>query len=144
MAEALHLRGNERVLEIGTGSGYQTAILSCLGDSVCSLERLPQFVDTATSRLRQMGYGNVDVRQGTSLRWPDGGPFDAIHVSAAVPEVPGVLFAQLAPGGRLVLPVGRSPHQRLLLFVRKGSCVSSVSLGACRFQPLRGRAPAAP
>ena len=138
MAEALRLRGDERVLEIGTGSGYQTAILAHLSRQVCTLERDPQLLAEAALRLRALGIGNVQLRVGADLRWPEAGRFDAIHVSAAVPEVPGVFFAQLAPGGRLVVPVGRSPHQRLLLLVRRDREVITASLGACRFLPIQG------
>ena len=138
MAEALRLRGRERVLEIGTGSGYQTAILAHLAHHVCSLERDPELLRGAATRLGALGFDNVELRLGADLRWPGQACFDAIHMSAAVPEVPGVLFEQLGPGGRLVIPVGRGPHQRLLLLVRKGREVVSASLGACRFLPVQG------
>ncbi|HZM16711.1 MAG TPA: protein-L-isoaspartate(D-aspartate) O-methyltransferase [Candidatus Krumholzibacteria bacterium] len=140
MAEALRLRGTELVLEIGTGSGYQCALLARLSRQVCSLERDPELAERAAANLRALGVENARVRVGTNLRWPERTRFDAIHVSAAVPEVPGVLFDQLAPQGRLVLPMGRSPHQRLLLLVRHGETVSTANLGACRFQPLQGKA----
>lgn len=138
MAEALRLKGHESVLEIGTGSGYQTAILARLARRVCSLERDPELSGPAAARLAALGVFNVQLRVGASLRWPAAERFEAIHMTAAVPEVPGVLFAQLAPGGRLVLPVGRIPHQRLLLLVRRDDEVVTASLGACRFQPAEG------
>ena len=139
MAEALKLRGTERVLEIGTGCGYQTAILARLAREVCSLESLPQLAAAAADRLAALGVDNVRVQVRTDLRWPEPAQFDAIHVSAVAPEVPGILFAQLAPGGRLVLAVGRSPHQRLVLLVRRGEHVVSASLGVCRLEPLQGK-----
>jgi protein-L-isoaspartate(D-aspartate) O-methyltransferase len=141
MAQALELRGHERILEIGTGSGYQTAVLAALGAAVWSLERMPELARGAAACLEELGIANVELQVSARLRWRDAAPFDAIHVSASVPEVPGVLLAQLAPQGRLVLPVGRSPHQRLLLLLRRGDSITTQSLGACRFEPLLGELP---
>lgn len=138
MAEALQLRGRECVLEIGAGSGYQTAILSVLAREVWSLELLPELAGRARQHLREMGIENAQVRIAGGLGWRERAPFDAIHVSASAPEVPGHLLAQLGRRGRLVLPVGRGPHQRLLLLVKKDQDVTTTSLGACRFRPLLG------
>ncbi len=138
MAEVLRLRGHERVLEIGSGCGYQAAVLAALVRDVYSLECVPTLHRTATDNLRDTGVDNVQTAERVDLRWRDAAPFDAIHVSAAVPEVPGILLQQLAPYGRLVIPVGRAPHQRLMLLVRDGVQVTASSLGACRFEPISG------
>jgi protein-L-isoaspartate(D-aspartate) O-methyltransferase len=139
MTQALGLQGSERVLEIGTGSGYQTVILALLAREVWSLERLPQLAARALTRLREMGCTNVHLRCDAGLGWPDAAPFDAILASASAPEVPGQLLAQLTPdGGRLVLPVGRGTRQQLLVLERRGVAVTSRSLGSCRFVPLLG------
>ncbi len=138
MTQALELCGTERVLEIGTGSGYQTAVLSLLVAEVWSLERLPALAARATLRLNEMGARNVHLRVDAGLGWPDAAPFDAILASAAAPEVPGRLLAQLAPGGRAVLPVGRGGRQQLLLLHRQGDEVTTRNLGPCRFVPLLG------
>lgn len=137
MAEVLCLRGAERVLEIGSGCGYQTAVLGALAGEVFSLECVPELHRAAVERLRDAGFDNVHLAARADLRWRDAAPFDAIHVTAAVPEVPGVLFTQLAPHGRLVIPVGRAPHQRLMVLVRERQHVTASSLGACRFEPIR-------
>ena len=138
MAEVLCLRGHERVLEIGSGCGYQTAVLASLAREVYSLECIPALQQTAERNVRAAGFDNVRFAARTTLRWQDAAPFDAIHASAAVPEVPGVLLAQLAPFGRMVIPVGRAPHQRLMVLVREQQQVTSSSLGACRFEPVVG------
>jgi protein-L-isoaspartate(D-aspartate) O-methyltransferase len=118
MAEALCLRGHERVLEIGSGCGYQTAILASIAREVFSLECVQALHGDASDHLRSSGFENVRLEARANLRWQNAAPFDAIHVSASVPEVPGVLLAQLASHGRLVIPVGRPPHQRLMVLVR--------------------------
>ena len=138
MTQALDLRGDERVLEVGTGSGYQTAILALLARAVFSLERLPELAARALQRLGELGCRNVQVRVDPGLCWPEAAPFDAILASAAAPEVPGRLLEQLAPEGRLVLPVGRGARQQLLLLERQGDVVVTTGLGPCRFVPLLG------
>jgi protein-L-isoaspartate(D-aspartate) O-methyltransferase len=142
MTQALGLVGDERVLEVGTGSGYQTAVLALLAREVYSLERLPSLAARAALRLGEMGCRNVHLRADAGLSWAEAAPFDAILASASAPEVPGRLLAQLAPGGRLVLPVGRGARQQLLLLTRRGNEVTTRALGACRFVPMRGPEPA--
>lgn len=142
--QALQLRGGERVLEIGAGSGYQTAILAALGGRVCSTEYFAALRERAEANLRACSHGSgpdVEIRQQASLDAGEPAGFDAILVTAAAPEVPGRLLAQLAPGGRLVIPVGRSAHQRLLLLRRRGRNVVSQNLGTCRLPELLGRCP---
>ncbi len=138
MAEVLCLRGDERVLEIGSGCGYQTAVLAALAREVYSLERVDELHARAVENVRAAGFTNVRFAARANLRWQDAAPFDIIHVSAAVPEVPGVLLAQLAPFGRMVIPVGRTPHQRMMVLVRERQHVTASSLGACRFDAIRG------
>ena len=108
MTEALALAGGETVLEVGTGSGYQAAILSLLAARVVTVERVPELARSAAARLVALGYRNVEVHEagGGILGWPDGAPYDGIIVTAAGPQVPPSLLAQLGPGGRLVMPVG--------------------------------------
>ena len=136
MIEGLRLHGSERVLEIGTGSGYQTALLSLLGGEVFSLERLPELADQARQRLSNFGYEGCQIDTGASLNWRGVSDFDAIQVNVAVPEVPGRLLEQLAPGGRMVIPVGRAHYQRLLLLIRRSENVVARDLGSCRLQPI--------
>jgi protein-L-isoaspartate(D-aspartate) O-methyltransferase len=138
MTQALALCGHERVLEIGTGSGYQTAVLALLASEVYSLERLPALAARAAQRLREMGCSNVRLRVDGGLAWPEAAPFEAILASAAAPEVPGRLLEQLADGGRLVLPVGRGSRQTLLLLQRRGESVTTQALGQCHFVPMQG------
>jgi protein-L-isoaspartate(D-aspartate) O-methyltransferase len=139
--EALKLTGNERVLEIGTGSGYAAAILAQVVKSVVSVERIAALATTAQDRLQRLGYGNVQVicADGT-LGWPQGAPYDAIAVAAGGPQVPSALLSQLALGGRLVIPVGADESSQVLLRVtRKGPAdFHTEDLTPVRFVPLIG------
>jgi protein-L-isoaspartate(D-aspartate) O-methyltransferase len=137
MCELLGLEGDESVLDVGTGSGYAAAVLDELAGRVVSVERLPVLAARARRALQLTGNGEVEVRVGDgSLGAPDRAPFDAISVAAATAQVPSALYEQLAPGGRMVLPVGRSGGQRLVRIERGvAGPVESGSL-ACRFVPL--------
>ena len=141
MTEAMELSGGDRVLEIGTGSGYQTAILSALTPRgrVVSMERVPALMQQARQRLQELGYRNVEVQQaGSSLGCPSKGPYDAIIVTAAAPRLPESLLSQLANGGRLVIPVGTLSQQELVQARRTDEGLSLRVLGPCRFVPLLG------
>jgi protein-L-isoaspartate(D-aspartate) O-methyltransferase len=140
MTEALQLSGSERVLEIGTGSGYQTAILSLLACEVHTVENHPALSHTAQARLQRLGYHNVFFHVGDgTLGWPEAAPFDAIMVTAAAPLIPPPIVAQLADGGRLVLPVGSAATQELVRIRRQGGETTTDRLYACRFVPLIGQ-----
>ena len=141
MTELLELKGEERVLEIGTGSGYQAAILSLLCAEVFTIEYVDELARTATERLKELGYRNVQVRSGDGYDgWPDKAPFDGIIVTAATPLVPEPLKKQLAVHGMLVVPVGSEfGDQTLMLFRRQGRELKAVSIEPVRFVPLRGK-----
>ncbi len=140
MTEALELIGDERVLEIGTGSGYQAAVLSLLARDVYTIESHPSLALAAQERLARLGYRNVHVHTGDgTLGLPEGAPFDAIVVTAAAPQIPPPMIEQLAEGGRLVIPVGPPDHQQLLQVRKTREGLSSESLYDCRFVPLVGR-----
>lgn len=139
MTEALELRGVEKVLELGTGSGYQAAILAELSRQVVSVERVPSLLEAARQRLTSLGYANVEFHHATqSLGWPEEAPYDGIVVTAAAPSIPGALLDQLAVGGRLVIPVGSRYEQDLLKVVKGPAGLNVANLGACRFVPLIG------
>ena len=140
MAEALDLRGHERVLEIGTGSGYAAAVLSLLAAEVITIERSPRLAAAAEERLAALGYDNVRVyvTDGT-LGWPENAPYGGISVPAAAPWVPLPLREQLDNGGRLVIPIGSQHTQVLLSLVRRGDEIYSERLSGVRFVPLVGR-----
>jgi protein-L-isoaspartate(D-aspartate) O-methyltransferase len=139
MTAALRLTGAERVLEIGTGCGYQAAVLSHLATEVFTIERHASLANAASQRLPTLGYTNVHVHCGDgSLGLPEFAPYDAILVAAAAPQLPPPLLQQLADGGRLILPVGSGEHQHLELIHRQGSSFVAKALEACRFVPLIG------
>jgi protein-L-isoaspartate(D-aspartate) O-methyltransferase len=140
MTEALRLRGNERVLELGTGSGYQTALLAELAREVVSVERVHTLADRARTLLSGMGYDNVLVENaGPVLGAPAHAPYDAIIVTAGAPDVPGVLVDQLTRDGRMVIPVGSRTEQDLVRVTRRGEQdLRREYLGPCRFVPLIG------
>jgi protein-L-isoaspartate(D-aspartate) O-methyltransferase len=139
MCEALQLAPEDRVLEIGTGSGYGAAVLSCLARDVYTIERRPDLAQRAHDRLRNLGFLDVHVRSGDgTLGWPEHAPFDAIVVTAGGPVVPDHLVAQLAPGGRLVIPVGGEDAQRLVRIKRTSLGFTTTDLGPVQFVPLIG------
>lgn len=141
--QALDIDPGARVLDVGTGSGYQAAVLAGLGAHVTSVERVASLAESARGRLLEDGH-DVEVAVGDgSLGWPDGAPYDAIAVAASGPEVPGALVAQLRPGGRLVMPVGRRKHGQELVRVTRGSGPGTnrrESLLPVSFVPLLGEA----
>ena len=140
MAQSLALQGHERVLEIGTGSGYQTAVLSRLAAQVVSLEYFTDLADSARALLQRLEYANVEVMVGDGgLGLPAQAPYDGIIVAAAAPHVPPPLLAQLADGGRLVIPVGSATGQDLLLITRHGEDYAQERSVPCRFVPLLGQ-----
>lgn len=137
--QALELDGTESVLEIGTGSGYQTALLSLLAREVYSVERHPTLAENAAITLTRLGLGNVTIEVGDGSRgWPEHAPYGAILVAAAAPKLPESLVQQLAEGGRMVIPVGQ-PHTQVLQRVRKNQGKALIEpMEGCRFVPLIG------
>jgi protein-L-isoaspartate(D-aspartate) O-methyltransferase len=140
MTEALELTGKEKVLEIGTGSGYQAAILAKLARFVVTTERVKPLAEAAKKILDDLGYTNIEVHVAEeTLGWRQGAPYEAIMVTAAAPKVPSDLLAQLAIGGRLVIPVG-SRYMQELYKVTRGSKENTIeNLGGCRFVSLIGK-----
>jgi protein-L-isoaspartate(D-aspartate) O-methyltransferase len=137
--ELLKLTGRERVLEVGTGSGYQTALLAMLCDAVFSVERIPALARRAREALEASGIRNVTVLVGDgTLGWRPFAPYDAILVAAASPEIPAPLVEQLAPGGRMVIPLGDRANQTLTLVRREGDELRSTTVADVRFVPLLG------
>jgi protein-L-isoaspartate(D-aspartate) O-methyltransferase len=137
--ELLKLTGRERVLEVGTGSGYQTALLAMLCDAVFSVERIPALGQRARQALEASGIRNVTVLVGDgTLGWRPFAPYDAILVAAASPEIPAPLVEQLAPGGRMVIPLGDRANQTLTLVRREGDELRSTTVADVRFVPLLG------
>ncbi len=140
MTEALELKRRERVLEIGSGSGYQTAILAELAQEVFSIERIRSLAIRARKLLYDLGYFNVEIKifDGT-FGWAEKGPFDAIIVTAGSPHIPQPLYDQLSIGGRLVIPVGNSDVQDLFRITKTEKGMKKEDLGGCRFVKLIGR-----
>jgi protein-L-isoaspartate(D-aspartate) O-methyltransferase len=140
MLQELALEGTERVLDVGTGSGYQAALLSGLAASVVGVELVPELTERSRRTLREQGYDNVTVHQaGGGLGWAQEGPYDAIVVAAAAPRVPQSLVGQLAPGGRLVIPVGERTSQELIVVENRPEGLTVTRKGRCGFVPLVGR-----
>lgn len=138
--EQLALTGNERVLEIGTGSGYQTVLLSHLASQVFSIERVGTLVTKARDAIRAAGATNVSLLSGDgTLGWREYAPYDAILVTAGSPAVPAPLAEQLAEGGRLLIPIGDRDEQILVLFTKRGEELERRDIGAARFVPLIGK-----
>ncbi len=141
MAEALRLRGDDRVLEIGTGSGYQTAVLAQLARDVFSIEIVKPLAERAAAKLKNLGYANVQVRVGDGYQgWPEHAPYDAILVSAAPDHIPQPLLDQLAVGGRMILPLGKKFSQDLMLIRRTHSGYERTPLLPVAFVPMTGEA----
>jgi protein-L-isoaspartate(D-aspartate) O-methyltransferase len=139
MTEALRLKGGERVLEVGTGSGYQAAVLARIAARVYTIEIVESLAREAALRLRQLGYANAEVRQGDGYAgWPEKAPFDGIVVTAAAPRVPEPLKQQLKDGGRLVVPVGEGV-QELRVLTRRGTEFQEDRLMPVRFVPMTGK-----
>ena len=139
MTEALELTGKEKVLEIGTGSGYQTAILAELSDMVYTVERIEPLLEKSKTLLKSLGYTNVYFKayDGT-LGWEDFAPYDAIMVTAGAPKVPEPLLKQLADGGRMIIPIGNKYSQDLIKVTRVNDRFAEKNLGGCRFVDLIG------
>ena len=140
MTSCLQLQGHERVLEIGTGSGYQAAVLAELALEVYSVERLPDLHRLAAQKLEDLGYRNVTISTGNgTIGWPAHAPFDAIVVAAAAPEIPSPLLEQLADPGRLIVPVGDPNTQYLVTLTKKQGMIREEKLASCVFVPLLGQ-----
>lgn len=140
MTECLGLTGEEKVLEIGTGSGYQTAILAELAKEVYSIERFPALVKKAQNLLNELGFANIKIRcaDGT-LGWPEAAPFDRIIITAASPRIPLPLSEQLKENGKMVLPLGETFSQVLTQVEKKDNKLQSIQVCACVFVPLVGK-----
>lgn len=139
MTQALELTGKEKVLEIGTGCGYQAAILAELSRRVISVERLPKLSERARLTLDQLGYTNIETHlAGESIGWPEDAPYDAIIVTAGAPQIPHDLLTQLGDNGRMIIPVGSRHQQDLIKIVKFKDKTITKNLGACRFVPLIG------
>ena len=139
MTQCLKLTGEEKVLEIGTGSGYQAAILSRLARTVYSVERIESIARRTDELLRRKNYDNINIKVGDgTLGWPEYGPYDGIIVTAGSPGIPSPLVEQLAEGGRLVIPAGSGYSQRLLVLTRRGDEIIQRDEGGCVFVPLIG------
>ena len=139
MTQSLELKGRERVLEIGTGSGYQAAVLAELCREVYTVERIPALTQKAQKVLREQGYTNIFFRTGDGSKgWPEEAPFDGIIVTAGAPEIPQTFKSQLAEGGRLVIPTGPRYTQTLFKLTRRGDHFKEEDITGCVFVPLVG------
>ena len=139
MTQALRLKGDEKVLELGTGSGYQTAILAKLAKRIVSIERIAKLAESAKQVLDKLGCTNVEIHTAVeTLGWPGGAPYDAIIVTAGAPHIPEILLEQLTLGGRMVIPVGSRWEQDLLKVTKRKRKHLVKNLCGCRFVPLIG------
>jgi len=139
MVQALELRGDEKILELGTGSGYEAAVLAELAQQVVTVECIPELAESAKQVLGNLGYSNIEVHvSGGTLGWPEGAPYHAVIVSAGAPTVPKVLLEQLGWNGRLVIPVGSRWQQELLRVTKLRKRNRIENLGGCYFVPLIG------
>lgn len=139
MIQALELKGDEKVLELGTGSGYEAAVLAELAKQVVTVEIIPELAESAKRVLGKLGYSNVEVHSaGKTLGWLEDAPYDAIIVSAGAPSIPQILLGQLSWGGRLVIPVGSHWQQELMKISKNKEGNKVENLGACYFVPLIG------
>ena len=137
--QELQLRGTERVLEIGTGSGYQTVLLAYLVSQVFSIERIPALLERAREAIQQCGVRNVSVLSGDgTIGWREYAPYDAILVSASAPEIPQPLAEQLGEGGRMLVPLGTREEQTLTVVTRRGTTLEQRAIAPVRFVPLLG------
>jgi protein-L-isoaspartate(D-aspartate) O-methyltransferase len=140
MSELLELKGRERVLEIGSGSGYQTAVLALIARKVFAVERIPELFATAKDKLLRLGYRNISFKTADGTEgWESYAPFDAILVAAGGPEIPEPLIEQLVVGGRMVIPIGREQKSQTLVRVTRGDVgYKTENCGPCAFVPLIG------
>lgn len=141
MTQGLKLKGGEKILEIGTGSGYQAAILASIAKEVYSVERFKELADTAEKRLQKLGYNNIKIKIGDgTLGWEEFAPYDGIIVTAGSPGVPESLVKQLKDGGRMLIPVGSGWFGQILMLIEKtGDTVRAGELCGCAFVPLIGK-----
>jgi protein-L-isoaspartate(D-aspartate) O-methyltransferase len=140
MTESLELKGPEKVLEIGTGSGYQTAVLAGLASRVISVERIPSLMKSAQALLKKLGYKNIEIHEAREeLGWTAEMPYDAIIVTAGAPDIPEDLLKQLAVGGRMIIPIGPRLTQELVKITKDENGIHTQKLGGCRFVPLIGK-----
>ena len=139
MTEALMLRKNDKVLEIGTGSGYQAAVLQEISSHIYSIERINSLAENAKALLGSLGYSDIKIKVGDgTLGWPEEEPFDAIIVTSGSPSVPETLMSQLSDGGRMIIPVGSKRHQRIIRITRTKGNFNKEELLSCVFVPLIG------
>ncbi len=139
MTSLADIKPGEKVLEVGTGSAYQTAILAFMGCRVYSIERNKELARKAAKLLKKLNINDIKLCVGDGSRgWPENGPYDAVIVTAAAPSPPEPLLSQLADGGRLVIPVGGKDLQELMVYLREGGGIKNISGGGCRFVPLKG------
>jgi protein-L-isoaspartate(D-aspartate) O-methyltransferase len=140
MTQMLELKGHEKVLEIGTGSGYQAAVLAELGVKVFTIERVPQLADRARAVLEKLGYYTIAIRKGDgTVGWTQFAPFDRIIVTAGSPVIPDVLINQLADPGKIIIPVGDKEVQKFNILVKQENKISKIQINKGSFVPLIGR-----